>query len=420
MRNIPLLFIIFFLAITGCQKQAVPIEPTAVNPTNSKPVSETTNLKQSTKPNLITQKFVKEYFADPTGTGPIVEVGEDIEGDTNFFGVNLSSHGKGTGAYFKVDKRTGDVYTSSSDKTPAYNLIIESRKIKDKPNDSAKPSATPDQNDIKAMREFLFGAETSNVHVKLQDGFTSVYTESSEAEGIGYHVLMNGNITEEISGGFEGNYKNNIKFNFLGFLSQMMESDKITRIEKVDVERDTTFNDITVDKSKFHLDLLNNLITLNGESMGQINDICNNHLCYDYSSELRHLLGAKGKTFESSDNTLEIIQGNNSENIPAHIDFTATYHKESKSGPHFASISSRVTKVEGNKVYFKILDGFPYSNQVETSFKQDHSVGEGFLEYTPDKAAVKVTWDVGPNVASDQTGYRADFSEIYTEVNKKK
>jgi hypothetical protein len=341
LRKTQLLIIIFVLTITGCQNQSAKIEPSAINPTNTKPVVEATNPPQSTKP---------------------------------------------------------------------------------KPNiPTEKPSITPNQNDIKAMREFLFGPKTSNVHIKLHDGYTAVYTDGSgAAEGIGYNVLINGNITEEISGGFEGNYKNNIKFNFLGFLSQMLESDKISRIEKVDVERDRTYNDITVDNSKFHLDLLNNLITLNGEKLGQINDLCKNQLCYDFSSELREMFGSEGKVFENSDNTIEIILGNNSMNIPADISFTTMYHKESKSGPHFASISGRVTNVNGNKLYIKLLDGFPYSNLVETSFKQDHSVGEGFLEYIPEKAEIKLTWNVRPNVASDQTGYQAQFNGIYTEVSKQK
>jgi hypothetical protein len=107
--------------------------PSAKNSEPERPASPTT------KPDLVTKDMVEKYYAS-AGYGLTIVVGDDLDGDPNFFGVNMASKGKGTGAYYKVSKKTGDVF--GIDNNPIYNILEIMNEIKPT---MAKPAITPSQ-----------------------------------------------------------------------------------------------------------------------------------------------------------------------------------------------------------------------------------------------------------------------------------
>jgi uncharacterized protein YcfL len=316
-----------------------------------------------------------------------------------------------------------DYKLSSVKVTPVQELPTSSpvEVIKETPTKSVEPSPTPSvvtssQKDIKAASEFLY-RDTNGVHFKDYASYTSIYTSGDGlAEGTSYDVLPNGNITEGISGEYQGNYRTGLYFNTIGFLTQMLITGQVSNLADLDVSRDQTYNDIFIGSSKFHLDLLNDDISLNGNSVGLISDICKDHLCYDSTMELFGLFGAEELSFGAGDNTLDISVGTNRNSDLSYLIFNTAYHKDSKNGTHFSSATARVTSVVNNTVYFSLQDGLPDSNKVETSFDQKKSVGTGTLVLSENKKELTLSWSIDPLPSTDQLGYGAHFSVVYYRI----
>lgn len=126
------------------------------NPTLPTPSAKTSELEQTvsaaTKPDLVTKDMVEKYYSSSDYAGLTIEVGDDLDGDPNFFGVNMSSNGKGTGAYYKVSKKTGDVI--GLENKPIYNILkIEKETANSNSNTKEAPSISLDERIYKFLNE---------------------------------------------------------------------------------------------------------------------------------------------------------------------------------------------------------------------------------------------------------------------------
>jgi hypothetical protein len=102
--------------------------------------SSSATLRQNTEQTTVTisKTIVQNYFENELGKGNIEVFDTDLDNNPEYFGVNFSNPGKGTGAYFRVSKTTGDVsYWMNSE--VMYNLIVRMKEQNNSTIDSLIP-----------------------------------------------------------------------------------------------------------------------------------------------------------------------------------------------------------------------------------------------------------------------------------------
>lgn len=192
---------------------------------------------------------------------------------------------------------------------------------------------------------------------------------SGLAESSSYSVLANGNITEDVSGAYIGNYKTDLKANDIGVMGAIRETDYGINLAKVSPTRDIDFTTYKTNMGTFTLDLVNDTVLKDGELLSTIPQFCSNGNCYDYYKELSTILGRKSE-YENYDISLLILTADFKSNTPslvsiAHMGKGVDY-------------DARITGVTKDTISFKLYD--PIIG------------GQGVLTFNKDRA-ITVTWD---------------------------
>jgi hypothetical protein len=275
---------------------------------------------------------------------------------------------------------------------------------------SVQESAESIRFDIEGVAKFFGMKPSAFTTIDYNLKYTYISTKA-RSDGMIYEfdVYDNGNVAYGGDGVYMGNFKTGAKFNIIGFKSYMMAIGEVPNVEELDYKSNDGYKEITLNNTRFELNLIDDIILKDGKDFGDLGDICETNHCYDYAEELKTLVGGDMDiSYIDNINSISFILGdmhNIGDINPTCIDFLTSYHN----GDHMVDTFGVVTIVAENRVYFDLLKGSPDGTDLGSG-----GSGSGYLDFSKDKSSLTVSW-IGnaPETLSDSIGFSTDFGDVY-------